>query len=441
MLRILLFIILYFSCLLPIWELGLINSADLSMLNSVIALICCIAFFLYPSKPYSLYKIFHVFILFFFCIAPSIQYKNNIHFFGTYFSEDSYLQASFLVLLILLVYNIVYITTFAKAKIKERHLTHVELLREEKPIGRWRGLCMLGVSLFTFLLVFYTNGFNFASMLFRGGDFSEERIELERSAGLIVGNFLKPMSMVILLAAYIAGVRQKAFFAILLILFLLTCPVTGMARFSVAAMYIPVCLNMIPLFRRKDVFVLILCFSLLVVFPFLDNFRYYSAGQELEFGLNFDQFTELHFDSYSMFMRVLSENIITWGHQLLGVLFFWVPRSLWPTKPIGSGAFLAHEKGWYFTNVSMPFFGEGYINFGLLGVFVFAVLLSVVSAVEDKRYWSVLVKREHDLRKIRYFILLAMLMFILRGDLLSSIAFTCGYIASYYIIKRLVLRR
>lgn len=417
------------------------DSVRLDVLNAVISLVCCSAFFIYPSKPYSLYKIFHVFVLFFFCIAPAVQYRYNVHFFGTFFPESLYVRTSFLVLLILLAFNVLYVVVYARAKVTMGRRRRDVPMEYSASIGWRTELLLVAISAGVFCLMFYINGFNFTSMLFRGGEFKEDMVELQQSAGLIIGNFLKPMSMVVFLSALVAGVRHKEVLPVLFVLLLLSCPPTGMARFSVAAMYIPVCLCLVPFFRRKDVFVLVMCFSLLVIFPFLDNFRYYSAGQDIRFGMNFEQFTELHFDSYSMFMRALSSGIVTWGHQLLGVLLFWIPRSLWPAKPIGSGAFLATENGWYFTNVSMPFFGEGYINFGIVGVLVFVLVLACFCAVEDKKYWELYKNRSRDLRKIRYFILIAMLMFIMRGDLLSSVAYTCGYMASYYVVKRFVLRR
>ena len=181
-----------------------------------------------------------------------------------------------------------------------------------------------------------------------------------------------------------------------------------------------------------------LTLGLLVVFPFLNNFRVLTSINDISFDLNFDQFEDLNFDSYSMFMRVISGNIITNGYQFLGVLLFWVPRSLWTSKPMGSGFYVAETTHLSFNNISMPYFGEGYINWGYLGVVLFAIVLAYVLAKLDKKYWTYTHYQGKTINKIKYFMLLGLLIFILRGDLLSSFAYTIGYMVSFEITKRIV---
>jgi len=53
-----------------------------------------------------------------------------------------------------------------------------------------------------------------------------------------------------------------------------------------------------------------------------------------------NMFVARDFDSYQNFAIVFFEDFITYERQLLGALLFWVPRSIWPNKPIGSGAFV-----------------------------------------------------------------------------------------------------
>jgi len=82
---------------------------------------------------------------------------------------------------------------------------------------------------------------------------------------------------------------------------------------------------------------------------------------------------------------------ITYGRQLVGALLFFVPRSIWPNKPVGSGHFVAENMlmtrySFWFTNISMPFPGEGYINFGILGIILFAFILALVSKITDNWY-------------------------------------------------------
>lgn len=72
-----------------------------------------------------------------------------------------------------------------------------------------------------------------------------------------------------------------------------------------------------------------------------------------------------------------------WGENFLGVLFFWVPRTIWPSKPVDSGFLVSSGLGYRYTNVSNPLPAEGYISFGILGTFaVMAILGLAVSALE-----------------------------------------------------------
>jgi hypothetical protein len=68
------------------------------------------------------------------------------------------------------------------------------------------------------------------------------------------------------------------------------------------------------------------------------------------------------------------------GHQLLGSLLFFVPSSVWTGKPPATGIFLAkylinHYSMW-FTNLSAPLVAEGYLDFGWLGVLLYALGLA-----------------------------------------------------------------
>jgi hypothetical protein len=87
-------------------------------------------------------------------------------------------------------------------------------------------------------------------------------------------------------------------------------------------------------------------------------------------------FNQGHFDSYQMFMRVISDDIITYGKQLLTTVLFFVPRALWPGKSVGSGHFVSGLSRLSFSNISMNFFGEGYINFGYFGIMLFILLIA-----------------------------------------------------------------
>ena len=172
---------------------------------------------------------------------------------------------------------------------------------------------------------------------------------------------------------------------------------------------------------------------------FLNNFRYLTSNSDIEIGLNFEMFMEGHFDAYSSFMRILINDITTYGEQFLGCILFWVPRSIWPTKPIGSGAFLSNELNLSLTNISCCYFAEGYINWRFFGILLFTIFLAIYTSMFDKIYWNLKGNRTHNyFFEILYFLLLGLTFFIMRGDLLSSYAYTIGFTCSvlfvYYLL-------
>jgi len=423
----LLFVSIFYS-LAIIYSEGQNRDAIYELESSVIAIISCVCLFSYKNRPFSLYKVFYIFILFFFCLAPIIQYKDGFAMLGTVFSVNQYREASFYVLLIIVLYNFLY-RKFCSNRVNYTIKTCSYNLTTFKLI------LLLSISLSVMFYYLYYNNFNLMSLLFRGGEFVD-RIQISQVTFLLTSYFLRPITLIIFLMS--CQMRAtKVWVFIFGILFLVSSPPTGMARFSAAALYIPVLLYFFSFFRRKNVFVVLMFFGLLVVFPLLGNLRNFGK-EEFQFSVMFEQFKSLNFDSFSMLMRVLDADIVTWGKQLFGVLLFWIPRSLWPSKPIGSGSFIANENNLSFSNISMPYFGEAYINGGIIGIVLFLIFIAWFTAKEDNKYWIYISRNENDINQIKYFLILGLLMFILRGDLLSSFAYLCGFLSAFFMVKFLV---
>lgn len=136
------------------------------------------------------------------------------------------------------------------------------------------------------------------------------------------------------------------------------------------------------------------------------------------------------YDAWSSLCRVMQytgTHGITNGRQLMGVALFFVPRSVWPSKPIGSGAFLFDQLNLGFNNVACTYLAEGYINFGILGSIFFAALMALLIARYDGWYWRRGGRVRFTLPRLFYFVAIGMLFFILRGDLMSSFAYTVGF--------------
>ena len=394
------------------------------------------------SEPYSLFKVFSLFSLFFFGIAPLIQFYNNtVIWFYRSLSEWETFTLNCLVILILIFYKLLY-DLFRRLKINKSSVRSVAVLTLKTKIGYRGTLLLILISFSSFLVVFQNNNYSILAMLIRGGDLLEiidaSSADASPTKWLIINNFIRPTAMMCFFYYAISPSHNSLVYYVLMIIAVVTCFPTGMPRFAAAAMYIPFMLLIFKFTRKRNVFSLIFILGLLVVFPFLDIFRAFSDDANVEVGLNFDMFLEGHFDSYQNFALIVSHNIVTYGRQLLGVIFFWMPRSIWHDKPIGSGAFAAEELNFTFENVSANYFAEGYINFGLIGVFLFLILLAYATARLDSLYWKYAANRKYNYFSVLYTISLGFLFFILRGDLLSSTAYAFGFVFSALFVYKIL---
>jgi len=78
-----------------------------------------------------------------------------------------------------------------------------------------------------------------------------------------------------------------------------------------------------------------------------------------------------------------------YGNTIIRVLFFWIPREVWENKPEGLTSYVARlffgtsRSAEYSTGMTIT--GEFYINFGVMGVVIFSLLLGYISAYMVKR--------------------------------------------------------
>lgn len=384
-------------------------------------------------QPFTEIKIVNLFIYVFFILANAVQFSRNtsVLTFRLILSDSDFVSFQIIVSLILLLLNGFY-SVFHKFYYKSeqqiirdnpynaivgKHKTNVHLL--------------LTLSLVSFLVIFANYGFNPMRMLFRGvqGGFGDDAAygNMVQTGKLLLDNFIRPIPFAVLMVFILNKVaplyRRLAF-----ILMLITVFPTSLARNATAMYWLPIFVLYLGKFLRHNMFMWGMLFALFVLFPFLNLFRGWSGSLNFEWSMEF--FNDINFDTGQIFMATIKTDMITYGYQLLGPLFFYIPRSWWPNKPIGSGSMLVDANHGFFHNVSMPYFGEGYINFGAIGVVIFVIFLAWLCAKLDVVYW--LKWKNSSSYKIGYYLIfMGALVFILRGDLLSSAAYTIGIMISY----------
>ncbi len=206
---------------------------------------------------------------------------------------------------------------------------------------------------------------------------------------------------------------------------------TGMALIGLAAIVI------LRRLRTGIAFVPLVSFGILFAMPILNQGRQDVSGEAYYRGVNEPEYIESviggDFDAYSGVLRtreyIEEPGRITKGRQLLGVALFWIPRSFWPEKPVGSGTHVALEYGWVSSNVSAALPAEALINFGWLGIPLFAIVFGRILRRLDDLYWGVgshVKPPAVRVIDVVYPFWLGMVIFLSRGDLLSGFAYTAG---------------
>ena len=432
-----------------IWSPGKSFSFAVNLIFSVISVISSYFIFSDSERHFTLFKTFNIFSLFFMGIAPAAQFKANAELWGERLYEHDYIVAGLLYLFAFLVFAIIYSIEKKKGKGVSflDHLFNNHIDRQN--IGRSSIFLMIFVSLALFVYIFYCEGFNVLNMFFRGtiDDITAAagvtETKTSNMVGLLNENFIRPVNSLLAICFYLLfGHQHKSASALLFFLAFITMAPTAVARFAAAAIYLPILLTLFPFLRKKNYYAITLVFGLLVVWPFLSIFRYFDVNESFSFSLGIkEMFESGNMDSFSSLARVMKYDIVTYGRQLLGVLLFWVPRFLWVHKPIGSGAFLAQTINLDFENLACNYFAEGYINFGLVGVVAYSIVLAIVLARIDNMFWNSTQfgKSNSAFFTCFYYMSLGLLFFILRGDGLSSFAYTVGFSVALC-VSRFILR-
>jgi oligosaccharide repeat unit polymerase len=430
--RHILLLLLYFIIALALFNLGEQYPIYifLCILNSWICINNMTSF---ENEGYSLHKLVNLFILVFFICANAMQYisgANVTSIWTLFFTDLEFIFFQFIVFVILILYNRMYVWFRRKIKLPTNYTGR-------KKINVRRLFLISIVSLLLTLLMFINNPI---SLLVRG---VSDDMDVQRSAGsivtssgpiaLIFSKFIRPLSVCCYIIAKLANCTKQETKLLFMIALLSVIP-TSLSRNAVAMYWLPIILLNFNILQKRMTFVLLMLIGIFVLFPVFDGFRHFNG--DINFSvISFDYLVSMNFDASQMFMGVLRQSYITNGLQLLGVLLFFVPRSIWYNKPVGSGWTFAADNGATFTNVSMPYFAEGYINFGYIGLALFTIFCSYFTANMDKKYWS----RQSVFFSGYYYLMLGIMIFIMRGDLMSSFAFTVGGLLSYHFVKKMVV--
>tara|TARA_Y100000768_G_scaffold115279_1_gene85074 strand:- start:1772 stop:3118 length:1347 start_codon:yes stop_codon:yes gene_type:complete len=412
--------------------------------NLLILIISFVGMFIFPLRSYSLFKMVFIFIFIFFGVVPLMNEVNNNIIWGKESEFDTFDKVKANIIILAGMFFFVF-GSFLKLNLFDKI---VNSLPDIKNIN------ILFFVIFFIISYVILNKWNFdinallfwstrgeASYFYNIFDFSKGRFDY-----LFYSKFIRPMPIILsIIFIYYLKKNNQLFNSeqkivnlivlcfLILISILLISP-TAIPRWQTATLYIPFVIIFTRFWDKPYMMQTSLIGGLFIVFPFLDKFRFWNGFEKFNFRINWDWLKESHFDSYQNFVRTIEIDFVTYGNQLKGALLFFIPRSIWEEKPIGSGSSLAHKMDYIFAGISMPFIGEGYVNFGLVGSLIFMLFLGILLGNLDRIAWNLKRLKKDCLFLYYYYFLFGLVFFLMRGDLINSIAFTFGMTASFWML-------
>lgn len=390
---------------------------------------------------YSLTMMHWFFCLIFYGIAGFVQYLNGSFVYSLHLHEDKLLNILIITVIWMLFY---YIATRVSNKItyNEKRLKLENLINKKMKYNySFVIFSTIASVLISFFIINQAGLQSIFSRATAGSAFTQET----KAGKLLFIAFMRNI-VVYGLAISIIYNRKYRKGKFLLLIQLLCCFIVnspfGLARYNVAIVYIGLLLLMFPSFKRNNKFIIIFFFGVIVLFPMINVFRN-SSLNEISFDILTDTMDDisknfLHGDYDALSMIINTKNHIdlygiTYGYQLLGPLLFFIPRSLWSNKPLGSGHVVRYAQGAIHTNVSSPLIAEGLINFGFVGVILFSYIFGKITSYIDKIYWQISMENDYSdtFIEILYPFLLSMFFFMCRGDLMSTFSYSVSHIAIY----------
>jgi hypothetical protein len=265
--------------------------------------------------------------------------------------------------------------------------------------------------------------------------------------------FLPSATLLILLHETVRSGRKLVFsrvcvLLLLLMLVLITENPYTEKRNALGPVYIALLLVAFPKFfaswsRRM----LLLVGGMVLIFPVITIFTHNRQQAIGDVSLTqvsdllVDHYFSINYDSWANIytaIEIAGAHGVQWGHQLLGSLLFFVPSSVWSGKPLATGIFLADylivNYSMWFTNLSAPLIAEGYLDFGFVGVMLYAAAAAFGVTLLNKiaqrsRKWVAFPMAVYGA---------VFLMIVLRGSLMIALGFASAALLAFAVASAML---
>lgn len=379
--------------------------------------------------PLSLNKINWYFFLIFLIIIPFYQLSSGYAPRNMYLTEYEIIFTNILITLWCIGYYISY--NFKSSDIKLR-------TRKNSSIPKRKSFYYLLLISSVICLTYAIATFGFENLFIR------DAAESDEGTFAILIFFLLRAPPAFSLSIFLWTIKKKVWvfhkqqmylmtLVLTVITFILNYPVS-LSRFLIGAVYLGLIVSgfNINLFKGKR-FDILLILSIVVIFPIMYAFKMYTLEQILSPGytLEINNYNSVDFDAYQMIgrtIRFVERYGYQFGGQLRSVLLFFIPRDFMNIKGDPSGELVATIQNVSFTNLSSPIVAEGFIDFGVLGVFLYAFIFGKIAKFFDFKTYELM----NDSKNI-YFVeivfsfLIGFFVYIYRGALQPTFLRLMGF--------------
>lgn len=157
------------------------------------------------------------------------------------------------------------------------------------------------------------------------------------------------------------------------------------------------------------------------------------------------------YENYVLGIEFVEKDGITWGYQLLGAIFSWVPRAFWHSKPLDTGEFLFTDyfyriTDFAYSNIAAPMYLEMYINFGFASILIGAIVFGVLCGFTDNaiNYFKNGPRNPIFIRQNLVFIiyistLTGLSLFFWRGSWMTGNTMLAGFTATIIVVRMLLI--